>query len=112
VLTPTDPHAALAPVPRHGASRAQRRAARYAGLGRYQRGPRRRRDDIDDIAVERAMYGDPIVLTLPERKLAVQLLSSRGHSALEIACRLRIAPRTVARYRAAERAQPLSEGAA
>ena len=105
MLITADPPASLAPVPARGSSRSQRRAARYAGLGRYQHGPRRRRDDIDDIAVERAMHGDPLVLTLPERKLAVQLLTSRGHSALEIARRVRIAPRTVERYRAAERAQ-------
>ena len=112
MLTAADPHAALAPVPARGASRSQRRTVRYVGLGRYQRGPRRRGDDIDDIAVERAMHGDPLVLTLPERELAVQLLTSRGHSALEIARRLRIAPRTVERYRAAERAQRRGEGAA
>jgi len=58
------------------------------------------------------MHGDPLVLTLPERKLAAQLLTSRGHSALEIARRLRIAPRTVERYRAAERAQSRCGGAA
>ena len=58
------------------------------------------------------MHGDLLVLTLPERKLAVRLLSSRGHSAVEIARRVRIAPRTVERYRAAERAQGRCEGAA
>ena len=112
MLITADPPATLAPGPARGSSRSQRRAARYAGLGRYQRGPRRRRDDIDDVAVERAMHGDPLVLTLPERKLAVQRLTSRGHSAVEIARRVRIAPRTVERYRAAERAQGRCEGAA
>ena len=57
------------------------------------------------------MHGDLLVLTLPERKLAVQLLTSRGYSALEIARRLRIAPRTVERYRAAQRTQRRCEGA-
>ena len=58
------------------------------------------------------MHGDLLVLTLPERKLAVRLLSSRGHSAVEIARRVRIAPRTVERYRATERTQRPSTGAA
>ena len=45
------------------------------------------------------MYGDPVPLNVLERRLAVRRLTALGYSALQIAERLHIAPRTVVRHR-------------
>lgn len=63
------------------------------------RAPKSRDPYVDEIAVERACAGDPVVLTVAERAEAVRRLTERGMVAHEIAKRLRVAPRTVVRYR-------------
>ncbi|BDH04866.1 hypothetical protein [Streptomyces seoulensis] len=63
---------------------------------------RPQRPDIDDAAVRRVVDGiSPLpVLTRDEARLACWHLTQRGHSAAEIADRVRVVPRTVARWRA------------
>lgn len=56
---------------------------------------------IDDIAVERAMRGDPVRLTSAERSEAVVRLTNMRYSAREIAARLGLAERTIVRRRSA-----------
>lgn len=56
---------------------------------------------LDEIAVERAMVGDPVRLTKLERDEVVRRLTARGVSAWEIGRRLRTTGRTVQRRRAA-----------
>jgi DNA-binding NarL/FixJ family response regulator len=63
------------------------------------RAPKSRDPNIDEVAVERAMAGDWVTLTLAERAEVVRRLTDRGLAAHEIARRLRVAPRTVVRYR-------------
>ncbi|WP_282696304.1 helix-turn-helix domain-containing protein [Streptomyces sp. CC208A] len=54
----------------------------------------------DEIAIERAIAGDPPPrLTPRERAAAIQQLSRHGYSARQIAERLRCTPRTVHRAR-------------
>lgn len=61
-------------------------------------------DDIDEIAVDRAVAGDPPVGMSPaETGTAVGILTARGLSAREIGRRLHCSPRTVARHRARAR---------
>lgn len=55
--------------------------------------------EVDEVAVQRAMDGDRVPLTTPERVLAVARMTARGLSQREIARRLHRAQRTVARYR-------------
>lgn len=65
------------------------------------------RDDVDEVAIERAVAGDGIAyhqLTLPERAEAVRRLTQRGHSLRDIARQLDITTRTVSRRRADQRA--------
>ncbi len=62
-----------------------------------------RRDEVDDVAVARAMDGEQLVLTVAERREAVRRLSAIGCSAPEIARRLGVCGRTVTRARAALR---------
>lgn len=59
------------------------------------------RDDgeVDEIAVERAMKGDPVALTSRERDEAFRRLAERGVSDEQIAQRLGVADRTVLRWR-------------
>lgn len=45
------------------------------------------------------MYGDPVPLNVAERRVAVRQLTALGYSAIQIAERLHIAPRTVVRHR-------------
>jgi hypothetical protein len=64
--------------------------------------PTRRPDptDMDQVAVNRATDGDPLPpLTPADRLAAVNRLTAAGWSALEIARRLQITPRSVQRYR-------------
>lgn len=56
-------------------------------------------DLIDEVAIERAMSGDRVGLTPPERGIAITRLTDLGMSARQIAMRLHVAPRTVTRYR-------------
>lgn len=66
----------------------------------WRRGERRRWDPIvDEVAVQRAKHGDPIELSIAERMVAVAELTRAGLSAQQIAVRLRVARRTVQRYR-------------
>lgn len=58
-------------------------------------------DSVDEIAIERAMHGDPVRLTKAERAEAVARMTKRGLSAAEIGRRLRRSERTVQRRRAA-----------
>jgi DNA-binding NarL/FixJ family response regulator len=62
-----------------------------------------RRDDIDEIAVERALAGDHITyddLTPFEQQEVVRRLSARGTSIRDIAAQLGTTKRTVSRRRA------------
>ncbi|MCW2702702.1 MAG: hypothetical protein JWQ37_697 [Blastococcus sp.] len=62
------------------------------------------RDDIDEIAVERAVAGDNISyddLTAVEQREVVRRLSARGSSIRDIAAQLGTTKRTVSRWRAA-----------
>jgi DNA-binding NarL/FixJ family response regulator len=70
---------------------------RVRGLGGHRRGLGL---DVDPIAVERAIGGERMPLTVPERLAATQRLTAAGMSANEIALRLGVASRTVTRYRA------------
>lgn len=73
----------------------RRRRAR----GFLLRGPKSRDPIVDEIAVERACNGDPVTLTVAERAEAVRLMTAKGMTARQIAERLRMAERTVVRYR-------------
>ena len=55
---------------------------------------------VDPVAVEHAVCGFPVRLTVPERLLVIQQLTAKGLSANEIGARLGLAQRTVTRYRA------------
>lgn len=57
--------------------------------------------NLDEVAVERAMAGEQVLLTREEQLEAIQQLTARGTSDRRIARLLRISPRTVARRRAA-----------
>jgi len=59
--------------------------------------------DVDEVAVERVMHGEPLRLNLDERLEVVGRLTRRGVSAREIAQRLHTTPRTVVRLRGALR---------
>lgn len=59
--------------------------------------------DIDEIAVERAIAGDPGVLNPVERRIAITTLTAAGLSAPRIAARIRCTKRTVERHRRAMR---------
>ena len=67
------------------------------GLGGHSRV---RRLPVDPVAVERAVSGFPVRLTVPERLLAIKQLTANGLSANEIAAQLGLAQRSVTRYRA------------
>ena len=63
-----------------------------------------RRDDFDEMAVERALAGDHISyddLTPVEQQEVVRRLSARGSSIRDIAAQLGTTKRTVSRWRAA-----------
>lgn len=60
---------------------------------------------VDEIAVERAMAGDPGDLSVADCYEAVRRLTEQGLSMREIGRRLRISPRSVGRYRT--RPQPV-----
>ena len=63
--------------------------------------------EVDPVAVARAAAGDPPDrLTPAERKVAVADLTDRGHSAADIAERLRITERQVVRLRGGDRPNP------
>ena len=72
-------------------------ARRARGLGGHSRV---RSLAVDPIAVERAVAGDRVPLTVPERHQVIQRLTASGLSANQIADRLGVAQRTVTRYRA------------
>lgn len=70
-------------------------ARREMGLDAYQPGT-----CIDEVAVQRAIDGDPpATLTPAETTEAVRILTQRGYSSKQIAARLRVTSRTVARHR-------------
>lgn len=60
-----------------------------------------RTDTIDEVAVQRAMNGGRVRLTLPERRLATARLAGQGLSDEQIAERLGVTRRTVLRDRKA-----------
>lgn len=76
--------------------------SRKSGIGHGIR-PLRSDGYIDEIAVERACKGDHVRLTAEERAAVVAKLTGSGYSAIEIALRLRVAPRVVQRYRTVQR---------
>jgi DNA-binding NarL/FixJ family response regulator len=59
-----------------------------------------RKLDVDPIAVERAIGGERMPLTVPERAAVIARLTASGLSANEIGLRLGLASRTVTRHRA------------
>ena len=59
----------------------------------------RKRAPVDEVAVQRALHGDPVHLRPAERAEAVRRLTAAGHSAADIAERLRTTTRTVVRHR-------------
>jgi DNA-binding NarL/FixJ family response regulator len=59
--------------------------------------------EIDEVAVQRALHGDPVRLNRFERRAAVEVLTKRGLSARKIAERLRVTERAVQRHRTAIR---------
>lgn len=67
-----------------------------AGTASYSDEP-----DVDEVAVERAMAGEPIELTLADQTEAVRRLAARGMSVRRIALLLRTSARTVSRRKAA-----------
>lgn len=82
---------------------ARRRAAWAERSRQLPRGQHRGRalprdPHVDWVNVHRAIHGDPVTLTIQERAAAVAELTRAGLSALQIAERLRVAPRTVHRY--------------
>jgi FixJ family two-component response regulator len=76
--------------------------ARRRQRGVQLRAPKSRVVEVDEIAIERAMHGDPVRLTCRERGLVVQTLTERRLSARAIAARLGVSERTVERYRAGQ----------
>jgi hypothetical protein len=58
--------------------------------------------DVDEIAVERAINGEPTALTPSEQREAFRRMATRGDSDSIIATRLGVASRTVMRWRKAE----------
>lgn len=79
------------------AARATFVSRRVHGRGGHSR---IRRTEVDPIAVERAIGGDPVRLSCPERSEAIARLTAAGLSANQIAERLGVASRSVTRYRA------------
>ena len=56
---------------------------------------------LDEVAIHRAMHGDPVQLTSAERAEAVLRLLARGYTHAQVAGRLGITDRSVARIKAA-----------
>lgn len=56
--------------------------------------------EVDEMAVERLMWGYPVNANPSERRLATKELERYGLTAVQIAERLRVTPRSVERYRA------------
>lgn len=54
---------------------------------------------VDQVAVERAIHGDPVNLTPSEVSQVIRTMTGMGHSASQIADRLRLSERTVQRWR-------------
>lgn len=82
---------------------AQRARWRRKYLPGHQPPSKRRPPYLDEIAIERAILGDPVPLTLPEREVVTAYLTRRGYTARQIAERLDVSFRTVQRYREASR---------
>lgn len=75
-------------------------ASAYKLAARRERRPRR--GDVDEVAVHRAVTGDPPAhMTVAERRLAVQKLCAAGLVGREVAERLRVTRRTVERHKRA-----------
>jgi DNA-binding NarL/FixJ family response regulator len=84
-------------VAAHRAIEGRRLAQRRTGP---TRGGFRYRADVDAVAIDRALHGDPPrIMTVAERQAAVLRLTERGHSAREIGDWLGMNCRTVQRYR-------------
>lgn len=60
---------------------------------------------VDEVAVELACGGVPVVLTPVERAVVVGVLTARGESAEQIAERLRVSTQSVLRARTAARSE-------
>jgi DNA-binding NarL/FixJ family response regulator len=86
--------------PAHHEVRTNTRGARYC------RACWRGEDDLDEVAITRAVQGDRTApLTPAEREDAVALLRDQGLLHREIAVQLGITPRTVERHLALRRAR-------
>jgi hypothetical protein len=72
----------------------------YCSKGCAQTGKARLRNaDVDEMAVDRLIHGEPVHSTRAERTKASAILTSAGHSAAHIAILLRISKRSVVRFR-------------
>ncbi len=84
------------PEARSGARRWRRRVPNPDGLARLANP---NDPEVDEIAVAKAMAGEPVRVTVRERAIAVERLTRQGLSAVDIGIRLGVAARTVVRYR-------------
>ncbi len=123
---PPDPHDRRAPSAERRASDAARRYATARGwrpplawddidagtpgAGSSDAGLGSVVDDVDEIAVERAMTSDRVRLRPNERDEAIRRLTARGMSLRQIAARAGVSPRTVGRRRRAPRTSRPSPG--
>lgn len=90
------------PEARADINRWRRRVPNPNGIARLAPNPRIT-PDVDEIAVAKAMAGEPVRVTVRERAMAVERLTRQGLSAVDIGIRLGIASRTVVRYRTGDR---------
>lgn len=58
--------------------------------------------DLDYIAIDRALNGEPVKLTIPEKIYAARILDSRGHDLTSIGKRIKSDRSTVAGWKAAD----------
>lgn len=56
--------------------------------------------DLDYIAIERAMNGEPVTLTIAEKVHAAQMLDARGYTAADIGQRIGSDPATIRGWKA------------
>jgi hypothetical protein len=71
--------------------------------------PTNTEQDIDDVAIERALIGDGVTydqLTPAEQHTVVSLLTDRGRSIRDIAAQLRTTKRTASRRRTRSDSEP------
>ena len=108
-IQPRDPEARCGrcgePMPATYRSRARqfcsRRCASLTNWERYNAS----RQEVDEMAVDRLIHGEPVTATYGERREAVAYLTAHGYTSADIARRLRTTQRSVHRIRATIRAK-------